>query len=275
MGVELSSANATPPITVQPKRPDGGRVSIAGTLSQWISGLLIVAPFAGGPTTIEVEGTLNEQPYVELTVNMMRDFGLEVGVADDWRRFEIEPDQSRPPGRDHPPPDIGSLAFGLAATSIHPADVFFQGVTEIDGATGRPPRGPLPRRGRRDGAADGARPGGGRGPRPPRRGAAARGRGRLPADARHAAGAGDDGPVRRGRDPLLQRRPRAAEGVRPGRLDAAAEPDGRRRRRAGRRAGGARDRRRPDAAPPLQLQRPPRPHGAGGGGLARRAARAR
>ncbi len=134
MGIELTSANATPPITVQPKRPHGGRVSIAGTLSQWISGLLIVAPFASGPTTIEVEGALNEQPYVELTVNMMRDFGLEVGVSDDWRRFEIEPNQTARAAEITLPPDIGSLAFGLAATSIHPADVFFHGVTEIDGA---------------------------------------------------------------------------------------------------------------------------------------------
>lgn len=134
MGIELTSANATPPITVQPKRPRGGRVSIAGTLSQWISGLLIVAPFASGPTTIEVEGTLNEQPYVELTVNMMRAFGLEVGVSDDWRRFEIEPNQTARAAEIALPPDIGSLAFGLAATSIHPADVFFHGVSEIDGA---------------------------------------------------------------------------------------------------------------------------------------------
>ncbi|HEX4304979.1 MAG TPA: 3-phosphoshikimate 1-carboxyvinyltransferase [Solirubrobacterales bacterium] len=133
-GVELQSANATPPITVEPKRPRGGRVSIAGTLSQWISGLIMVAPFADGPTTIEVEGTLNEQPYVELTVNMMRDFGLEVDVADDWRRFEIEGNQTAHAADVTLPPDIGSLAFGLAATSIHPSDVFFHGVSEIDGA---------------------------------------------------------------------------------------------------------------------------------------------
>lgn len=134
MGIELESANSTPPITVQPRRPRGGKVSIAGTLSQWISGLIIVAPFASGPTTIEVEGALNEQPYVELTVNMMRDFGLEVGVSDDWRRFEIEPNQTARAADVTLPPDIGSLAFGLAATSIHPSDVFFKGVHEIDGA---------------------------------------------------------------------------------------------------------------------------------------------
>ncbi|MFT3863656.1 MAG: 3-phosphoshikimate 1-carboxyvinyltransferase [Solirubrobacterales bacterium] len=134
MGIELESTNSTPPITVRPQRPRGGKVSIAGTLSQWISGLIMVAPFADGPTTIEVEGPLNEQPYVELTVNMMRSFGLEVGVADDWRRFEIEPNQTARPAEVTLPPDIGSLAFGLAATSIHPADVVFRGVNEIDGS---------------------------------------------------------------------------------------------------------------------------------------------
>ncbi|HEY0280824.1 MAG TPA: hypothetical protein VGC32_21370, partial [Solirubrobacterales bacterium] len=39
-GIELESTNSTPPITVAPKRPRGGKVSIAGTLSQWISGLI-------------------------------------------------------------------------------------------------------------------------------------------------------------------------------------------------------------------------------------------
>jgi cyclohexanecarboxylate-CoA ligase len=135
LGVELSAENATPPITVAPRRPTGGRVRIAGTLSQWISGLLIVAPFATGPTVVEVDGELNEQPYVELTVNMMREFGLEVDVADDWRRFEIAPGQEARPTADLTlPPDIGSAAFGLAATALHRSDVVFPGLTETSAA---------------------------------------------------------------------------------------------------------------------------------------------
>ncbi|MCW2951437.1 MAG: aroA [Conexibacter sp.] len=130
LGVRLESDQSRPPITVAPSRPTGGRVSIAGTLSQWISGLLMVAPFATGPTVVEVEGELNEQPYVELTVNMMRQFGLAVDVAEDWRRFEIEPNQVAQPTTIALPPDIGSAAFGLAATAMHPADVVFHGLTE-------------------------------------------------------------------------------------------------------------------------------------------------
>ncbi|MBS1879413.1 MAG: 3-phosphoshikimate 1-carboxyvinyltransferase [Actinobacteria bacterium] len=134
LGVDLAATNATPPITIQPRRPSGGTVRIAGTLSQWISGLLIVAPFATGPTVVEVEGELNEQPYVELTVEMMRDFGLEVDVADDWRRFEIAGGQEARPTEVTLPPDIGSAAFGLAATALHPSDVAFPGLTETSSA---------------------------------------------------------------------------------------------------------------------------------------------
>ena len=134
LGVDLAAANATPPITVQPRRPSGGTVRIAGTLSQWISGLLVVAPFATGRTVVEVEGELNEQPYVELTVRMMREFGLEVEVGPDWRRFEIAGGQEPRPAEVTLPPDIGSAAFGLAATALHPADVAFPGLTETSAA---------------------------------------------------------------------------------------------------------------------------------------------
>jgi len=128
MGVELESAHGCPPITIAPVRPRGGRIVIPGTLSQWISGLLLLAPFASGRTTIEVEGELNERPYIALTVEMMRAFGLRVSVSDDWRHFEIEPRQHAQPATLELPPDIGSAAFGLAATAIHPSDVLFRGL---------------------------------------------------------------------------------------------------------------------------------------------------
>ncbi|APE35381.1 hypothetical protein BOX37_17090 [Nocardia mangyaensis] len=64
MGVLVESSDGCPPIRVAAQRPTGGRVQIAGTLSQWISGLILLAPFATGPTVIEVQGELNEQPYM-------------------------------------------------------------------------------------------------------------------------------------------------------------------------------------------------------------------
>jgi len=45
LGIRLTSKNDCPPILVEPSPPRGGTVRISGTLSQWISGLLLVAPF--------------------------------------------------------------------------------------------------------------------------------------------------------------------------------------------------------------------------------------
>lgn len=72
-------------------------MSIAGTLSQWISGLLLLVPFATGPSVITVDGDLNERTYIDLTIRMMAQFGLHVQVSDDWCRFEIEGNQQARP----------------------------------------------------------------------------------------------------------------------------------------------------------------------------------
>ncbi|HEX4721095.1 MAG TPA: 3-phosphoshikimate 1-carboxyvinyltransferase [Pseudonocardiaceae bacterium] len=134
MGVRLSASDDRPPISVQPHRPTGGEVSIPGTLSQWISGLLLLAPFATGPTVVRVEGELNERTYVELTIDMMRQFGLRVHADDDWRQFEIEPYQRARPATVTLPPDVGAAAFGLAAAALHPCDVTFDGLSTLSAA---------------------------------------------------------------------------------------------------------------------------------------------
>ncbi len=141
MGVRFESAQGCPPIAVAPGQPRGGRILIPGTLSQWISGLLLLAPFAKERTTIEVEGELNERPYIALTAEMMRAFGLQVSISPDWRHFEIEPGQRARPATVELPPDIGSAAFGLAVTAIHPSDVLFRGLANLPGELTDHPEG--------------------------------------------------------------------------------------------------------------------------------------
>jgi 3-phosphoshikimate 1-carboxyvinyltransferase len=133
MGVRLEYEGQHLPVTVYPGRPRGGRIRIDGTLSQWISGLLMLAPFAEEPTTIEVRGELNERPYLELTLEMMREFGLEVTAREDWREFYVTPNQTPKPTDVTLPPDIGSAMFGLAACTLHPSKVTFHSPTVIAG----------------------------------------------------------------------------------------------------------------------------------------------
>jgi cyclohexanecarboxylate-CoA ligase len=133
MGLRLEYDGQHLPVTVHPGRPTGGRIRIDGTLSQWISGLLMVAPYASEPTVVEVRGELNERPYLELTIAMMREFGLEVSAREDWREFYVTPDQ-RPRARQITlPADLGSAMFGLAACTLHPSKVTFRSPTTIAG----------------------------------------------------------------------------------------------------------------------------------------------
>ncbi|MBV9818770.1 MAG: 3-phosphoshikimate 1-carboxyvinyltransferase [Solirubrobacterales bacterium] len=133
MGVRIDYEGQGLPVTVHPGRPRGGRIRIDGTLSQWISGLMMIAPFAQEPTTIEIRGDLNERPYLELTIEMMRQFGMTVIAREDWREFSIEPGQQPVAADVVLPPDIGSAAFGLTACALHPSRVTFRSLQPIHG----------------------------------------------------------------------------------------------------------------------------------------------
>jgi 3-phosphoshikimate 1-carboxyvinyltransferase len=82
----------------------GGRVRVAGAKSsQFVSGLLMAAPYAEEPVELEVRGR-REWPYVGITVAVMRAFGVEVEVGEGRfavepavygaREYEVEPDAS-------------------------------------------------------------------------------------------------------------------------------------------------------------------------------------
>jgi 3-phosphoshikimate 1-carboxyvinyltransferase len=79
-----------PPLRLKPAlvRP-GGRVKIRGDVSsQFLSGLLMALPLTGVETTVEVEGELISRPYVEITLNLMARFGVQVERRG-WQSFTL------------------------------------------------------------------------------------------------------------------------------------------------------------------------------------------
>ena len=112
------NANGCPPVVVESEGLRGGWIRIHGGISsQFLSGLLMAAPFAKSDVAIEVEGMLVSVPYVTMTVAMMRQFGLtfdqdrpgDYCIPAPQRpaplpRYEIEPDAS-----------AASYFFGTAA----------------------------------------------------------------------------------------------------------------------------------------------------------------
>jgi 3-phosphoshikimate 1-carboxyvinyltransferase len=80
LGVAAYSVNhdGCPPVIVQSDGLPAGTVRIRGNVSsQFLSGLLLAAPFGNGNLTIRVEGPLVSAPYVFMTVQMLKQWGLE------------------------------------------------------------------------------------------------------------------------------------------------------------------------------------------------------
>lgn len=108
LGIEADAPSGCPPVTVRGNGRFGtGRVEIDGGLSsQYVSALLMAAPFGDGPIEVALTGKdLDARGYVDLTLAAMRVFGAEVEQADEmtWRvqptgyharDFVVEPDAS-------------------------------------------------------------------------------------------------------------------------------------------------------------------------------------
>jgi 3-phosphoshikimate 1-carboxyvinyltransferase len=81
LGVDAGSerGDGRPPVVVRANGLAGGDVTIRGDVSsQFLSGLLMAAPYAADEVGITVEGPLVSEPYVDMTLAMMRQFGAEV-----------------------------------------------------------------------------------------------------------------------------------------------------------------------------------------------------
>jgi 3-phosphoshikimate 1-carboxyvinyltransferase len=91
LGVELEGINNCPPVQISAKGLLGGKTKIAGNVSsQFLSALLMVAPYAKSSIEIEVTTELNSKPYVEMTLAIMQEFGVQV-EREDHKRFIIKP----------------------------------------------------------------------------------------------------------------------------------------------------------------------------------------
>ena len=120
MGVRAYSqkANGCPPVMVESRGLSGGRAEIRGDKSsQFLSGLLMVAPYAKQDVLIKVIGPLASRSYVDMTLNVMSVFGAEV-QRQDYRSFSVKAGQHYSP-RIYPiEGDASHASYFLSAAAI-------------------------------------------------------------------------------------------------------------------------------------------------------------
>ena len=122
-----------PPLHIGRGDLQAGRpVKVKGNVSsQFLTALLMAAPLvakrAGSDVTVEVDGELISQPYIQITLNMMARFGVEV-QQEDWQRFTIPAGATyRSPGTYLIEGDASSASYFMALGAIGGGPVRIRG----------------------------------------------------------------------------------------------------------------------------------------------------
>ena len=127
--IEYKGSEGYPPLSIEANGLNGGEVSIDGAISsQFLTALLMSAPMAKESMTITIIGELVSKPYIDITIDIMRDFGVEV-ENDNYKRFYIKSGQSyRAVESFMVEGDASSASYFLAAGAIKGGRVKVTGI---------------------------------------------------------------------------------------------------------------------------------------------------
>jgi 3-phosphoshikimate 1-carboxyvinyltransferase len=119
-----------PPVEIHGTGLRGGAATVRGDISsQFLSALLMAAPYADDDVVLTVAGTLVSQPYVLMTLRMMQDFGVRVEVTPNLSSVRI-PGKQVYAGREYAiEPDASAASYFWAAAAITGGEVTVEGLT--------------------------------------------------------------------------------------------------------------------------------------------------
>lgn len=107
----------------------GGDVEVDGSVSsQFLTALLMTTPLAPKDTIIHVKGELVSKPYIDITLNLMKTFGVEI-ANHHYQQFVVKGGQQyQSPGRYLVEGDASSASYFLAAGAIKGGTVKVTGI---------------------------------------------------------------------------------------------------------------------------------------------------
>ncbi|MCD6212315.1 MAG: 3-phosphoshikimate 1-carboxyvinyltransferase [Sulfurovum sp.] len=118
-----------PPIQIEANGLSAGKVEIEGAISsQFLTALLLAAPMAKDDMTISIIGELVSKPYIDITIHIMKEFGVDV-VNDNYEKFSIKGGQTyKAVDSFMVEGDASSASYFLAAAAIKGGTVKVTGI---------------------------------------------------------------------------------------------------------------------------------------------------
>jgi len=121
-----------PPVKIKGKALTGSTVTIDGSISsQFLTAILMVAPLLKTYTNIEIDGELVSKPYIDITLDIMSRFGVQV-KNNNYQSFTVKGSQSyQAVERYMVEGDASSASYFLAAGAIKGGEVTVHGVGKL------------------------------------------------------------------------------------------------------------------------------------------------
>ncbi len=114
-GIRYDGVEGHLPLTIEAAGLQGGEITIdAGISSQFLTALLMAGPLMEQGLAVEVPRIVSA-PYVEMTVEMMRRFGVEVETGSSWYRVPAQPYRAQ---QYMVEPDASTSSYFFAAAAL-------------------------------------------------------------------------------------------------------------------------------------------------------------
>jgi 3-phosphoshikimate 1-carboxyvinyltransferase len=116
------------PFTLQANGLQGGAVTLPGSASsQFISGLLLAAPYAKAPIAVQIEGEVVQREYVNMTLALMKTFGIAAEVADKGSTINV-PIGEYKAGKLELEPDVSACCYFWALAALTGSRITIVGI---------------------------------------------------------------------------------------------------------------------------------------------------
>ena len=131
--IDYAGAEGFPPLRIHGRQLQGGALTIDGSVSsQYISALLMIAPTLSEGLRLTLSGNVTSKPYIEMTLSMLREFGI-VSTWDHVAQFISIAPQAYQAHDYHVESDWSAASYwyeiaALAGCQISPSGITLEGL---------------------------------------------------------------------------------------------------------------------------------------------------